>query len=217
MKRTRKNPTGKASYATYEKWYNRYASKTQMKTEKMTQREFLRWYRDAKEREKYITDPEDRRNFMRNFSQTLARKQRQASELQLHVTWTATKEQIKEFKKQRKLTEAALTKQAIRKEITGGKVPSGRKEIEAVEREVERRIKEGISKELKAAIRAEVDQKLAREINIIETYKDLTYKDFKKQQQEVLRDIEEIIGDRAIWNEAFAIYYERLLDKRDSA
>lgn len=207
----------KATYETYEKWYDAYASKFEMSSKKYDEKEFNKWYRDAKAEQRKQPTAKDRKNYMRNFSQILARKQRQASELQLHVTYTAAKRQIKEFKKQKRLTERALLRQEIRREITGGKEVFGKEEIERVEREVNKRLRAGGLEKQRAAAKEATDKKLSKQINIINTYENMTYKEFRRQQKQVLRDIEEIVGDRSVWNEAFNIYYERLLKRAEES
>lgn len=199
----------KATYENYVKWYNKYAGTVEMSTSVFSEREFQKIYRDAKYAQSKITDPKERKNFMRNFSQVVARKQRRASELQLRATWTAVKETNEFFRENIKRTEEMYVKDLIRKQVTKGRRNLSAKQLKAIEDEVERRFAAGASEDILAKAKKMLASKKSKEINLVETYKDLTYKTFRKKQREILTKYREGIGDRAIWNDAFAIYYER--------
>lgn len=199
----------KATYENYVKWYNKYAGTVEMSTSVFSEREFQKIYRDAKYAQSKITDPKERKNFMRNFSQVVARKQRRASELQLRATWTAVKETNEFLRENIKRTEEMYVKDLIRKQITKGRRNLNAKQLKAIEDEVERRFAAGASEEILAKAKKMLASKKSKEINLVETYKDLTYKTFRKKQREILTKYREGIGDRTIWNDAFAIYYER--------
>lgn len=199
----------KATYENYVKWYNKYAGTVEMSTSVFSEREFQKIYRDAKYAQSKITDPKERKNFMRNFSQVVARKQRRASELQLRATWTAVKETNEFLRENIKRTEEMYVKALIRKQVTKGRRNLNAKQLKEIEDEVERRFDAGASEEILAKAKKMLASKKSKEINLVETYKDLTYKTFRKNQRDILQKYRESIGDRSIWNDAFAIYYER--------
>lgn len=207
----------KATYATYEKWYDKYARNVQMHTEKFSEEEFFKLYRDAKYAQSKITDPKDRKNYMRNFSQIVARKQRQASELQLRVTWRAIKEVSKNIGENIKRTEEAYTKDIIRKRILRGRKLEHftAPQLRELEEEVNRSFAAGVSEDIVAKAKKLTAGKLSKEINVYETYKDLTWQTFKREQKEILQKYYSIYGkeNRYLWNEAFSIYYEKSLNK----
>ena len=205
----------KATYATYEKWYNKYASNVQMHTEKFSEKEFFKLYRDAKYAQSKIEDPKERKNYMRNFSQIVARKQRQASELQLRVTWGAIKEVSKTIGVNIKKTEEAYTKEIIRKQILKGRRNLSPSQLRSVEEEVIRRFEAGVSDDIKAKAKRLTAEKMSKEINVLETYKDLDWRTFKREQREILQKYYNLFGsqNRDLWNNAFAIYYEKGLNK----
>lgn len=204
----------KATYDTYEKWYDKYARNVQMRTSKFSEKEFFRLYRDAKAQQALISDPKDRKNFMRNFSQVVARKQRQASELQLRVTWTAVKEVSGQIGENIKRTEEAYVKDIIRKDLVKGRRNLTSAQIRSIEEEVQRRFDAGVPEEITAKAKKLTAQKLSKEINLLETYKGLDWKRFKKEQKEILQRYHALFGKehRSIWDEAFAIYYEKGLN-----
>ena len=203
----------RATYENYIKWYNKYAGSVEMSTSAFSEKEFQKIYHDAKYAQSKITDPTDRKNFMRNFSQVVARKQRRASELQLRATWTAVKETNVFLRENIKRTEEAYVKELIRKRVVNGRRNLNAKQLKAVEEEVERMFAAGASEEILAKAKKMVASKKAKEINLVETYKDLTYKTFRGKQREILTKYREGVGDRSIWNDAFAIYYERQMRK----
>ena len=203
----------KATYENYEKWYDKYEKNVQMRSPKFSEAEFNKWYRDAKYMQSKITDPKERKNFMRNFSQVLARKQRQASELQLRVTWTAIKEVSSQIGVNIKRTEDLYVRKLLREDIMRR---NKKLSIGEVEDEVERLFNEGASDKILKMAKEMTAEKMSKEINVLETYKDLDWKTFKREQKEILQKYYGLFGKehRYIWDEAFSIYYEKGLNKR---
>ena len=206
----------KATYENYEKWYDKYEKNVQMRSPKFSEAEFNKWYREAKYQQSKITDPLERKNFMRNFSQVLARKQRQASELQLRVTWTAIKEVSSDIGKNIKRTEDLYVKDLLRKDIMRR---NKKLSIREVEEEVQRRFDEGAPEAIIETAKKMTAEKMSDEINVLETYKDLDWRRFRKEQREILQRYYGLYGKehRYIWDEAFAIYYEKGLNKAKRA
>ena len=200
----------KATYQNYVKWYDKYDSSVRMRSPKFSEAEFNRWYRDAKNQQKKITDPKERKNYMRNFSQILARKQREASELQLRVTWTATKEAKEKLRERVKRTQEANVKKLIREKIVKGRKDLSPRQLADIEREVERRFVEGAPEYIIKKAKRMTDERMKEEINVLKTYENLDYKTFRKNQRNILEQFQEAVGDRQIWNDAFSIYYETL-------
>ena len=206
----------KATYQNYEKWYDKYSLSVKMRSSKFSEAEFNKWYRDAKEQQRKISDPKERKNYMRNFSQILARKQREASELQLRVTWTALGEAKKKIRENIELTQDAYVKKILREKLTKGRKNLSAKQIADIEREVQRRFEEGAPEYIIKKARKLTDEKLKDQINVLNTYEDIGYKAFRKDQRNILEAFREAIGSRESWNDAFAIYYEILKKKRMS-
>ena len=154
---------------------------------------------------------------MRNFSQIVARKQRQASELQLRVTWGAIKEVSKTIGANIKKTEEAYTKDIIRKRILRGRKLDHftAPQLRELEEEVNRSFAVGVSEDIAAKAKKLTAEKLSEEINVYETYKDLDWRTFKRGQKEILQRYYNLFGsqNRDLWDKAFAIYYEKGLNK----
>lgn len=203
----------RATYENYLKWYNKYAGSVEMSTSAYSEATFQKYYRDAKYEQSKITVPKDKKNYMRNFSQILARKQRKASELQLRMTWTAVKRTNVFITENKQKMEDAYVKDIIRKKLVNGRRNLNSKQIREIEEEVERRFASGVSEDIIAKAKEKVAKKMKKEIELVDTYKDLTWEEFKKQQKMILKKYRNVVGNRSVWNEAFAIYYERRMKK----
>lgn len=203
----------KATYENYSKWYDKYDQTVRMRSSKYSVAEFNKWYRDAKYQQSKITDPKERKNYMRNFSQILARRQREASELQLRVTWSALGEAKKNIADNIKRTQDAYVKKLLREKITKGKKNLSASQLAAIEEKVQRMFDEGAPEYILKKAKKLTDLNLKDQINVLKTYEDLSYKTFRKNQRDILEEFRDAVGDRGAWNDAFAIYYETLKKK----
>ena len=203
----------KATYENYSKWYDKYDQTVRMRSSKYSVAEFNKWYRDAKYQQSKITDPKERKNYMRNFSQILARRQREASELQLRVTWSALGEAKKNIADNIKRTQDAYVKKLLREKITKGKKNLSASQLAAIEEKVQRMFDEGAPEYILKKAKKLTDLNLKDQINVLKTYEDLSYKTFRKNQRDILEEFRDAVGDRGAWTDAFAIYYETLKKK----
>ena len=205
----------KATYDNYSKWYDKYDQTVRMRSPKFSVAEFNKWYRDAKYQQSKITDPKERKNYMRNFSQILARRQREASELQLRVTWQALGEAKKNIAENIKKTQDAYVKKLLREKMTKGRKNLSARQLAYIEEKVQRMFDEGAPEYILKQAKKLTDQKMKEQINVLKTYEDVSYKTFRKNQRDILEEFRDAVGDRSAWNDAFAIYYE-ILKKRVS-
>lgn len=205
----------KATYENYSKWYDKYDETVRMRSSKYSVAEFNKWYRDAKYQQSKITDPKERKNYMRNFSQILARRQREASELQLRVTWSALGEAKKNIAENIKKTQDAYVKKLLREKITKGKKNLSASQLAAVEEKVQIIFDQGAPEYILKQAKKLTDLNMKDQINVLKTYEDLSYKTFRKNQRDILEEFRDAVGDRRAWNNAFAIYYEILKKKSE--
>ena len=87
-----------AGFQNYERWYKYYSSKGAMRDKKMSFEQYKELWDEAKIAQSYQQTEKDRRDYMRNFSQIAARKQREASQIQYRVTWQRVKDILNDLK-----------------------------------------------------------------------------------------------------------------------
>lgn len=186
----------RAEYSVYERWYEKYASTTQMKEGKLTEREYNYFYRLAKA---------SKRN-MKDFSRTIAMKQKMASELQMRATWAATKQSAREFKKDIREAKKSVLDDILESKIRQqkGKRRIGKK---AIKEEIRKWKKRGIPKEYREEADRIVSERMREKIHFLENYEELTWREFRMDQKRIVRLAREA-SDRETWDEAFKIAFD---------
>ena len=169
----------RSGYDTYVAYYKKYAASGAMKEEMHSERGWAALKRDA--RKMGINTS--------NFSRTLAARQREASPIQLRITWAVTKGRLKEISEdlQKKRAEIGEKIQSERK-----KAGKRRYSARNLEKHVEKRLREQYNSEME----------------FFEKYKDITWKKFKFQSKELIRMAKTTVESRALWDEAFDYVYE---------
>ena len=206
----------RVKYEVYERWYDHYARRGQMKYGKLSPDAFMATYRDA--RAAGLN--------MRDFSRTVAMRQRSASEAQLRATWGATKKQITEFRREVRTRRKVFIGESLRDYVTGGKKLS---EAE-IERQIKRIRKKGIPEFIRTDAEARLRQYyLDRKDEIIESlpddkkedlsdvltmyefvedYRDITWDQFRKNQRSIVKSARFLTEDRYLWEEAFELAFD---------
>ena len=213
----------RVKYEVYERWYDKFASQGEMKQNKLSRPAFMAQWRDAR-----------RAGFdMKDFSRTVASRQRAASELQLHATLQGTKQAIKEFRKNIR----EKRREFINSELTGYiKKVKGTLSDAEISREIQRMKKKGVPEYIKIGAETKLrnyyaDQKdlivnsmpfdqqedyrnMLSEYEFVEEYSGMTYKEFKREQTNIVRSARTLTEDREIWDEAFRIAIDSPKEKR---
>lgn len=181
-------------YNVYVRWYEHYAKNNQMSEEGMLD---LGSYKATVLRKKY------RGEEMTNISRRVAWEQRQASETQLRVTWKTIKDQIPEFKKNIELTRKNIQNKRLAMHITGKKNLSDYQIEQALQKWGDKEI----PKFIKQKTEEELSKQMEKEVTFMQNYGDITFKEFRKKQKEVVNAAREVVTQkfgRETWNEAFA-------------
>ena len=171
----------KADYKVYQKWYNKYSKTTVMKDKELTEEKYWYWYRRARAA----------KVSMKDFSRTLAMRQRQASELQLRTTWVASKKAAKEIKKTQKIKERDFIRQQIEAEERAKHKRISKKELE---RRIKARYKKGISPELREAASEFVAEEMSDQLSFLKEFEKMTWVKFRMDQRSVLKKVRKALG-----------------------
>ena len=211
----------RVKYEVYERWYDHYARRGQMKYGKMSRDAFMATWRDA--RAAGLN--------MRDFSRTIAMRQRSASESQLIATWGATKKQLTEFRKAIRSKRKDFIGESLRDYVTGGKKLS--------EAEIERQIRRIRKKGIPEFIRDDAEKRLRQyyldqkdEIieslpddkkedlsevltmyQFVEEYRDITWDEFRMNQTSIVKTARVLTEDRYLWDEAFKLAFHSPKEK----
>ena len=187
MKGTKQKPGRKAprsGYETYKFWYNRYASSVEMKSAIYNERAYEA-IRERARRAGYKTE---------NFSRILAMRQREASELQLRVTYGIAKEKIKEAKNRLDINKFEIRKNIIARAKGKGKKLSEQDITERINRQLRRRFKE--------------------DYTLVKEFGNIKYSEFRKRQKEIVERARQTVEDRMEWDEAFALAFDSPKERR---
>lgn len=217
----------RVKYEVYERWYDKYAASGEMKYPKMSEGAFMAVWKRAS-----ISGQE-----MRDFSRITAMRQRQASELQTRTTWGVWKGKkrkvstIKEFKKDIKLIRKDFVEQELRdlvskgnnlseEEIKKAVIRIRKKGIpESVKEEAERKTRQYFLDEAEAIRKGMTQEQrdiigdFTDKYTLIEDYGDMTYKQFKKYQHQIVKSARILTEDRTLWNEAFRLAFNSPKEK----
>ena len=185
----------KVDYKVYVKWYKKYAKTVEMRDALMPKGQFMLIYKDAKRSGQN----------MRDFSRTIAMRQRQASELQTRVTWGAYKEVLKETKKNIREYRKEKQDEFLEDSIQLTRKQQGLPELSKKElaKEVGRIKKKGIPQFIKDKAKERLDEDMQAELTFVKNFEGLTWKEFKKNQKEMVTAARELTDSREVWDEAF--------------
>lgn len=212
----------KVKYEVYERWYDKYESTGEMNTPKLSKKAFMAQWRDAR-RAGYS---------MQDFSRTVASRQRAASEVQLHATYGGTKTAMKEFRKEITIKRREFINDALTDYITKTK---GRLTDAEMSREIQRIKKKGVPEYIKVGAETRLynyyeSQKdaiiesmpinkrdyysdMLSKYDLLKQYSGMTYKEFKKEQTNIVKSARTLSDTREIWDEAFRIAFDSPKEK----
>lgn len=190
----------KVDYNVYVKWYNKYAKSVEMKDPMLSRGEFFFVYRDAQRA----------KQSMRDFSRTVAMRQRMASELQTRATWGGFKETLKETKKNVREYEKNVIEDLLRDRINKERKKAGLRKLgkRQILIAIQKEKKKGIPSDIKRAAKEKVAENKQKELTFIKDSENVTWKEFRKAQKKYTKQAREITDTREIWNEAFALAFD---------
>lgn len=213
----------RVKYEVYERWYDKFASTGEMKQDKLSKPAFMAQWRDAR---KAGFD-------MKDFSRTVASRQRAASELQMHATFSGTKQAMREFRKEIRAKKREFINQELRNYIT--KIKGNISDAE-MSRQIQRIKKKGVPEYIKIGAELKTrnfyeDQKNAiiksfpvdmqeeyrnmmSKYELAIDYSGMTYKEFKRDQTSIVRSARTLTEDREIWDEAFRLAFDSPKERR---
>ena len=218
----------RAKYEVYLRWYDKYAEKGEMWQEPLTKGAYMAQWRDAHRAGKDMKD----------FSRTIARRQRVASDIQFHATWGGTKKALKEFRKQIGEKRKQFINDALEEHIRRTK---GNLTDAEMSRQIQRIRKKGIPEYVKIGAetrlrnfyanerdavlesfdleKREAMENMLSKYELVEDYKGMTYRDFKMENRQIVNSAREltILDDedkgRELWDEAFRIAFDSPKEK----
>ena len=212
----------RVKYEVYERWYDKFASTGEMKQGKLSRPAFMAQWRDAR-RAGYD---------MKDFSRTVASRQRAASEIQMHATFRGTKQAIKEFRKEVNVKRREFINDAITDYITKTK---GSLTDAEMSKAIQRMKKKGVPEYIKASAETKLYnyyqhqteriiesmplemqddfEFMLSKYELVKDYSGMSYKEFKREQTNIVRSARTLTDDRDIWDEAFRIAFDSPKEK----
>lgn len=212
----------RVKYEVYERWYDKFASTGEMNQGKLSKPAFMAQWRDAR----------SAGYDMKDFSRTVASRQRAASEVQLHATYGGTKKAMKEFRKEINIKRREFINDSISEFITKTK---GNLTDAEMSREIQRIKKKGVPEYIKVGAEtklynyyesqkdeiiksAPIDKRdyyadILSKYDILKQYSDMTYKEFKREQTNIVKSARILSDTREIWDEAFRIAFNSPKEK----
>ena len=193
-----------------------------MKQNKLSEKAFMAQWRDAR-----------RAGFdMKDFSRTVASRQRAASELQMHATFKGTKKALGEFRKDVKMKRRDFLNDELKNFVTKTNKNISDAEVNTQTRRIK---KKGVPQFIRDAAEEKTekyftDQKerilatipddqydlyedMLSAYEMVKKYSGLTYRDFKHNQTKIVRSARTLTEDRDSWDEAFALAFHSPKEK----